>query len=243
MSQSPFSSRLSLLLQRARQAVRMYSGVGRSSGHAEPGNGEREAQAREWRVTNELLLSRLAALVGVRPITAVTPREVGAVLHQFEREGVEEGKLLSEGSIDLVSLAQAGDYVSAARTARELVTLQARCQAIAAVVHELGVLLQPHGIRGSDALGEEGVVRSSAHRGGAGDGEGARSVARGEHHFIAQRVRATMEGRGRVDSPDDGHPTERGAEEHGLLEDRSDDAARQRIRKVVPLRAAVDGLK
>ncbi len=239
MTTAPFSSRLLALLQRARRAVRMYGSLGRPSSHPEQGNEERDAQAREWRVTNELLISRITALIGVRPVTAITPRELGGVVHQFEREAVELSTLLAEGNTRLIGFAEAADYIAAARTARELVILQARSQAIAAVIHELSVLLSPHGNRGvSSEVGEEaGVVTAPSRI--SHSSSGARQTERDEHRFIAQRVRATLAGRGA--SLDISERSD--LETKGSVDKVTDESHPQRLRKVLPLRPVLDALK
>ena len=239
MTTAPFSSRLLALLQRARRAVRMYGSLGRPSSHPEQGNEERDAQAREWRVTNELLISRITALIGVRPVTAITPRELGGVVHQFEREAIELSTLLAEGNTRLIGFAEAADYIAAARTARELVILQSRSQAIAAVIHELTVLLSPHGNRGiSPELGEEtGVVTAPSRI--SQSLSGARQNERDEHRFIAQRVRATLAGRGAsLDIPERSD-----LETKESVDKVTDESHPQRLRKVLPLRPVFDALK
>ena len=238
MTTAPFSSRLLALLQRARRAVRMYGLLGRPAGHAEQGNEERDAQAREWRGTNELLISRITALLGVRPLTAITPRELGGVVHQFEREAIELSNLLAEGNTKLIEIAEAAAYIAAARTAREVVILHARSQAIAAVIHELSVLLSPHGSRGTSAeLGGTGLA--SAPQKISHPSSGAQQSVSDEHRFVVQRVKATLAGRGA--SLDTGERGERKSEDSGV--NVTDESPPQRLRKVLPLRPVLDALK
>jgi len=238
MTTAPFSSRLLALLQRARRAVRMYGLLGRPAGHAEQGNEERDAQAREWRVTNELLISRITALVGVRPVTAITPRELSGVVHQFDREAIELSTLLAEGNTRLIGFAEAADYIAAARMARELVILHARSQAIAAVIHELSVLLSPHGSRGTSAeLGGAGPV-AAPQKISHPSNDTQQSVS-DEHRFVVQRVKATLAGRGA--SLDAGERGERKSEDNA--DNVTDESSPQRLRKVLPLRPVLDALK
>jgi hypothetical protein len=224
MAAEPFSSRLSALLQRARQAVRVYTAMERSSGgSAESPNEEKVAHAREWRLCNELLLSRLASVMGVRPITAVAPREVYLILQGFEVESSIYANELSSGQRHLLEVAKGGDFIGAARTARELVSIQARGLAAGAVVNELKVLLAPHAPRLAGIDGEEGGATRSQK--GTGNDQVAPEPVRTEHQFIAERVKATMAGRGKhVDSTRTGG----GSEECG--------DSKQGARKIVPLR-------
>lgn len=187
MSQQPFSTRLASLVQRARQASRMYASIERSASGAETPNEEKESQAREWRVSNEVLLNRIATLMGTRPVTAVAPREVAGILHQFESEAVEWSRELSIGQGRLMECAAAADYIATARLARELVSLKARSQAAHAIVHELTSLLAPHPSRSTaSSPAPEPRGRASALSPEPHDS--------GEHRFLAQRLKATMTG-------------------------------------------------
>jgi hypothetical protein len=174
----------------------MYASIERSASGAGSPNEEKESQAREWRVSNEVLLNRIAHLMGTRPVTAVAPREVAGILHQFEGEAVEWSTELSTGQGRLMECAGAADYIATARLARELVSLKARSQAANAIVHELKSLLAPHASRRS-------VSSPSVQP--TGNAAAASSVPQdtGEHRFLAQRIRATMTGeapRGSLDS-------------------------------------------
>ncbi len=224
MASEPFSSRLSALLQRARQAVRVYTAMERSSGgSAESPNEEKVAHAREWRLCNELLLNRLASVMGVRPITAVAPREVLLILQRFEAESDICVSDLSSGQHHLIEAAKGGDFIGAARTARELVSIQARGLAAGAVVNELRVLLAPHAPRLAGVDGEEGAASRLQRR--AADDRSASEQVRIEHQFLVERVKATMAGRGKSSesAQSGGGSEESGDSKHGA-------------RKIVPLR-------
>lgn len=199
MSQEPFSTRLASLVQRARQAARLYASIERSASGAESPNEEKSSQAREWRVSNEILLNRIAHLMGSRPVTAVAPREVAGILHQFEGEAVEWSSELSGGQTQLVEHASAADYIATARLARDLVSLKARSQAATAIVHELKTLLAPHvsrAIISSPLPGQtgNGAVPQSAVSQSAVTSPSPSQPPHGDHRFLAQRIRATMAG-------------------------------------------------
>lgn len=201
MSQEPFSARLASLVQRARKATRMYASIERSASGGESSNEEKESQAREWRVSNEVLLNRIANLMGVRPVTAVTPREVTGILHQFEGEADEWSGELSAGQDRLVAYAEAADYISTARLARDLVSLKARSQAANAILHELKTLLAPHAARNVQSSNRVDQINKGVASSPFETPSTPRSSEAGEHRFIAQRIKATMAGESTAPSP------------------------------------------
>ena len=139
MEKETFRHRLFALLQKSRQAFRLYSSVGRSPrGQTAEFS---EMQAVEWRNMNAELIAQLSSFMD----RSVNNREL--VAHTLRvRERFYNDYRLAEGELhnrqkELILCAERGDFVKASVMSRELISLKARIQACQAVYHEVDDLV------------------------------------------------------------------------------------------------------
>lgn len=137
MDQEPFRARVVRLLQRSRQAYRLYSTLGRTS---KDENGKfSESQANEWRQVNAHLARELAQALDDPNAKLLVSRV------QFLREMFLENFRTTESELrklqtELVSAAERADFGKAAVLAERLVPLKAKVEASRAAYNEIDSL-------------------------------------------------------------------------------------------------------
>lgn len=139
MENETFKSRLIKLLQKSRQAFRLYASMGRAQNKGD--NAEfTEMQAAEWRNVNSDLIKDLTSA-----IEHPNPKEpVSRVF--FLRDRFLNEFRLSESEMhlrqkELLNAAEKSDFIKASILSRQLVVLKARAQANQAAQHELDELI------------------------------------------------------------------------------------------------------
>lgn len=157
MEGETFRSRLLRLLQKSRQAYRLYTSMGRMPREVESSQ-YTERQAAEWRSVNAELIRGLSAA-----LEKVAPRDL--MLHVLSlRESMLTGFRAGETELnlrqrELVAAAEKGDFVKVALLARTLVASKARVQALQAAHHELeNLCLQSHLSAPAIQLSDQQVV-------------------------------------------------------------------------------------
>lgn len=134
MENETLRSRVALLVQKSRKALRLYSTMGRVNG-AEPSEFA-ELQVGQWREVNADLLRELSAAVDNPNTRALT----GAILALRDRFYGDWRRVESDLRVkqqELIAVSEHGDFIKAAHLSRELVVLKAREQAAQAAHHEL----------------------------------------------------------------------------------------------------------
>lgn len=155
MENDTFRSRLVRLLQKSRQAFRLYNSMER--GPAAIGD-YTEMQAMEWRNVNGALIKELSAALD-RPNQKETPSLVFLLRDRFLAEFRTSEADLHAKQRELVSAAEKGDFVKSALLSKELVSIKARVQATQAAHHELDeVVVQSKVSQPAITLSNESVV-------------------------------------------------------------------------------------
>ena len=134
MENETLRSRVALLVQKSRKALRLYSSMGRLNGG--DSNEYAELQVAPWREVNADLLRELSAAFDNPNSRALT----GAILALRDRFYGDWRRVESELRLkqqELVSAAEQGDFIKAAHLSRDLVVCKAREQAAQAAHHEL----------------------------------------------------------------------------------------------------------
>ena len=140
MGSQTFRLRLAKLRQKSRRALRLYTRMGRfPSGNENPLF--TELQLEEWKTVNADLVEKLGHC-----IEDSNTRRVACDIYSL-RDFYQNGACLTENVLlakqnELLSAAQQGDFVKAALTSRELISLKARFEANRAAHHELQLLLR-----------------------------------------------------------------------------------------------------
>jgi len=135
MESETLRSRLLKLLQKSRQAYRLYTSMGRMPRGVE-GAEHTEMQAAEWRSINAELIKGLSEV-----LAKATPRELVAGILSL-RESFQISFRNAEAELntkqrELIAAAEKGDFVKAAVVGRVLISSKARVQALQAAHHEL----------------------------------------------------------------------------------------------------------
>ena len=161
MDKDTFRSRLMRLMQKSRQAFRLYDSMGRSHTgtlHSSESAEFTEAQASEWRTVNGFLIKQLSlALENPHP-RALASQVISLRRHFWEEFRGAESELHTQQR-ELVAVSEKGDFVRAALVSRALVALKARMQAAQAAHHELDDLVQKSRLSDATiALTDEQVV-------------------------------------------------------------------------------------
>lgn len=134
MTNSALRLRLIELLQKSRQALRLYTTLGRGP-HDK--NGEfAEAQASEWSATNAQLLKDLTPLVDANLGKSLV-QSVFTLRDRLGNEFRASETEMRQKQRELITASENGDFVKGAILSRQLVTLKARCEATQAAHHEL----------------------------------------------------------------------------------------------------------
>ncbi len=134
MENETFRTRLLRLLQKSRQAFRLYESMGRSP----RGDGAEftEMQAVEWRNVNAELIKELSLALDHPNPKELTPRVLVLRDRMLSSFRTSEAEVHSHQK-ELVYAAEKGDFVKSALLSRRLVVMKARAQASQAVHHEL----------------------------------------------------------------------------------------------------------
>lgn len=139
MEDQTFRSRLTLLVQKSRKAVRLYNNVGSIS---ELGGSELTGvQVLEWKNVNSELLRRLSLVVEISNHRRLVA-EVFSVRDSFDQEWRSSEVELLRKQSELVSAAEHGDFIRCSALSSSLVVLKARMQAAQAAHHELDLLVK-----------------------------------------------------------------------------------------------------
>lgn len=154
MSNQILRIKLSELLQKSRQAIRLYTSFSKS--HAESTE-YTELQANEWKNVNSELVKQLSFMLN----SAEQKRLVPDVFNFRDRIQSEFRQLetdLHEKQQELIRASEHGDFIKAATLSRNLVVIKARMQASGAAQHELQNVIEKSRI--SPPLHDEESVRS-----------------------------------------------------------------------------------
>jgi len=139
MSDDTTASKVNRLLQKSRQAFRIYSSMSKSA-KAEH-NEFADMQATEWRNINAELIRQLTHIVekySAKNLVAQIARMRDILLADFRRVESE----LNNEHRDILSSAERGDFVQVAQQARVLISKKAFVQAAQAASHELSLILE-----------------------------------------------------------------------------------------------------
>ena len=162
MDSDTFRSRLLKLLQKSRQAYRLYESMGRApKGDAAEYT---EMQANEWRNVNADLLKELSASLE-RP----SQKEVVSRVFMLRERILAEFRMaeaeVNSRQKELVFAAEKGDFIRAALLSRRLAMMKARAQANQAAHHELDdVITQSHVSQQTILLGESDMVKEASRQ-------------------------------------------------------------------------------
>ena len=138
MDGETFRSRLLTLLQRSRQAHRLYSSMERMQrGDAAEFT---EMQASAWRSINAELIKQLTAYLDA-PHSRQLSNQVVLLRDRFLSEFRANEADVHQRQRELIGASEKGDFVRAAVLSRSLVGLKARAQAVNAAFSELDELL------------------------------------------------------------------------------------------------------
>ncbi len=148
-----------MLLQRSRQAHRLYSSMERSQkGEAAEYT---EMQAAAWRLVNAELVKQLTSLLD-GPHTRQLPMQVAHLRDRFLAEFREAETALNQRHREVVVAAERGDFIRTALVSRTLVATKARSQAASAACSELEEALKGiAGVPGVPLVRPEGVGANS----------------------------------------------------------------------------------
>lgn len=139
MNDETFRSRLLLLLQKSRKAVRLYSNVSKQDSTINQ-DSQSEDHMRQWRDVNSDLSNNLKSLLEEGNGRALTAGAF-ALRDRFQREFRLTESDLHLQQCELVAAAERSDFLKVVSMARKLVGLKARVQALQAVHHELQTIL------------------------------------------------------------------------------------------------------
>lgn len=134
-------SRLVELMQKSRQAIRLYSSINKSNLTASGSCEYSDIQAREWEAVNRDLLTKLREAVE-HPNQRKLAHEVFAIRDLFYFQWRESERLVSTKQQDLIKAAENGDFIKSALLSNELVVLRARFQAAQAAHHEIATVIK-----------------------------------------------------------------------------------------------------
>ncbi|MCB0337179.1 MAG: hypothetical protein KDD62_12765 [Bdellovibrionales bacterium] len=138
-SEETFHSRLHLLIQKCRKALRLYTTMGKSDLARQ--DEYQELQVLEWRELNQDLLKHLVHAVE-HPSPKAMIAGVQSLRDRFYSEWRTVEAELHTNHKGLIAAAENGDFIKAALLSKSLVSQKARMQASQAAHHELQELLQ-----------------------------------------------------------------------------------------------------
>lgn len=134
MENHTFRSRLVLLVQKSRKAVRLYSSMEKNS--ADSGADFRETQAEEWKSVTSELLRELTVLLE-NPNARRLAGDIYTLRDRFYSDWRLSESDLHVGQRDLINASEHGDFTRASVLSIKLIRLKARVQASQAAYHEL----------------------------------------------------------------------------------------------------------
>lgn len=161
MNQETTASKIHRLLQKSRQAFRIYSSMSKSA-KAEQ-NAFADMQAIEWKNINAELIRQLSHIVerySGRHLSIQIARMRDQLLSDFRRVEAE----LNTEHREIISSAERGDFIRVAQLARGLISKKAFVQAAQAAGHELSLIIedkQSAQHRDSDAVRGESFAPES----------------------------------------------------------------------------------
>jgi hypothetical protein len=167
MTNSTLQSRALQLLQKSRQAFRLYSRPDRSqsgastfhsSSHTSHGkeSGEpQELQRQEWRNVNAELIRTLGRILDATS-TKHLAQELHGLRESFLMRYRESQASLRQQQEALIASAERGDFLAVPKAGYSLISLKALGQAQQAAIHELDALLGPY----KSNVGEEKTPES-----------------------------------------------------------------------------------
>lgn len=138
-SEDTFHSRLMLLIQKSRKALRLYSNMEKRDSSST--DKFQDLQIAEWRVLNQDLLKHLL-LAADNPSPKTVLMSVENLRDRFYSEWRMVEAELHNHHKALLAAAESGDFIKAALESSELVIMKAKMQAAQAAHHELEDLLQ-----------------------------------------------------------------------------------------------------
>ncbi|RIL09338.1 MAG: hypothetical protein DCC75_06735 [Proteobacteria bacterium] len=139
MDGNTFRSRLLALIQKSRQAYRLYTSVGRLPRAAN--NSEyTETQALQWRSVNADLIKTLGLAAESRD-AKVMVREVFMLRERMYDEFRLGEADMRQKQRELTACAESGDFIRASLLSKELVAIKAKVEACQAAHHELDDLV------------------------------------------------------------------------------------------------------
>lgn len=134
MESATFRSRLALLIQKCRKAVRLYTSMGRR--HGGEGLDYTEQQLKIWRELNIELLKELTDICSISDLRTIVT-EVYSLRDLFYSRWRKVERELHLKQKELISSSEKGDFIKAAGLSSKLVTLKAQSQAYQAALNEL----------------------------------------------------------------------------------------------------------
>lgn len=138
MEAQTFKSRLISLLQRSRQAARMYSEMRRSNDKLNYA----DLQIKEWKNINLELVDELSILLDDFYDQKILIAKSFALLERFQIEQVSISTILQKKKDELSLAINKDDFAKSAKLSLELVSLKSRNQALEAVLNELNRMLE-----------------------------------------------------------------------------------------------------
>ncbi len=137
MSDNTVASKLNRLLQKSRQAYRIYSAMSKSAKNE--GNLYSELQANEWLKANADLVKQLSLLIDERSCKNLSQR-LNRIRFNLEEEYLKAESNLESEQQDLVACSKRGDFVRCAQLSTSLISKKGFIQATRAAAHELQLI-------------------------------------------------------------------------------------------------------
>lgn len=137
MESGTFKTRLISLLQKSRQAARMYSEMQRSQDKLNYS----DLQIVEWKNVNLELVDELQLLLNDFYNQKNLIARACALLERFEVEQLALSDTLKKDKSELLNAVNKNDYAKSAKLSLKLVSLKSRNQALQAVIKELNKML------------------------------------------------------------------------------------------------------
>ncbi len=165
MDNQTFRSRVEGLIIKSRKALRLYSTSHRSSGDYR-GENHAEAQVKEWRGATSLLLKGLSEALKTQPAKNMV-QEVFRLRELFHNEWRCAETDMRTRQKELLSAAEAGDFIRCATNSIDLIALKARTQATQAAHHEIEELLRRSKVVSPIELSNDHMLAEAARAVGA----------------------------------------------------------------------------
>lgn len=133
MSDETFRSRLIKLLQKSRKALRLYTSMEKAT---QKGSEFQDLKIQEWKAVNLDLVRTLTELVEEPDSKRITAQLFKLRDRCYSDWRLAEGDLHKEHRA-LLHASEASDFAKACSTSKNLISLQARVQALQAAHHEI----------------------------------------------------------------------------------------------------------